>query len=204
MGYISEPIHAIVNRLNRQYFLPAIQREFVWLQPQIIELFDSVMRGYPIGSFLLWELKPENKDKWDVYKFVENFQPDVTHNEIAGTDGVQQLTLVLHGQQRLNALLIGLKGSYVAKKKYLKWNDPAAWVKQFLYLDLFKDSRNEGSNEEIGLRYGFQFFDNPPENDLQHYWWKVGKILDYDDNDKFLDYLLPRTQQDLCPRWTAQ
>ena len=32
------------------------------------------MRGYPISSFLFWELKPENRDKWEIYKFIENFQ----------------------------------------------------------------------------------------------------------------------------------
>ena len=45
MGYTSETIAAVIPRLNVQYFLPAIQREFVWRQDQIICLFDSVMRG---------------------------------------------------------------------------------------------------------------------------------------------------------------
>ena len=43
----------------QDYVLPAIQREFVWSAPQIISLFDSLMRGYPIGSFLFWRLEPE-------------------------------------------------------------------------------------------------------------------------------------------------
>ena len=42
---------------KRQYALPAIQREFVWSQEQICALFDSLMRGYPIGAFLFWEVK---------------------------------------------------------------------------------------------------------------------------------------------------
>ncbi len=37
---------------DREYALPAIQREFVWSQDQICALFDSLMRGYPIGAFL--------------------------------------------------------------------------------------------------------------------------------------------------------
>ena len=68
MSYRSEAIALAIGRMNRQYFLPAIQREFVWKPEQIVQLFDSIMRGYPISSFLFWELKPENRDKWQVYE----------------------------------------------------------------------------------------------------------------------------------------
>lgn len=41
------------------YVLPAIQREFVWdPDTQVTRLFDSLMRGYPIGGFLSWVVKP--------------------------------------------------------------------------------------------------------------------------------------------------
>jgi len=33
---------------------PAFQRQFVWDQKQIIELLQSVIEGFPIGSILLW------------------------------------------------------------------------------------------------------------------------------------------------------
>ena len=44
MPYQSSTIATVINRLNRQYYLPAIQREFVWSPEQIIQLFDSLMR----------------------------------------------------------------------------------------------------------------------------------------------------------------
>lgn len=44
---------------RREYLMPAIQREFVWGPQQIVRLVDSLMRGYPVGSFLLWDVKPE-------------------------------------------------------------------------------------------------------------------------------------------------
>ncbi len=197
MVYRSEPIAVVVDRLNRQYFLPAIQRQFVWLQPQIIQLFDSIMRGYPISSFLFWELKPENRDKWEVYKFIDNFRQDGTHNELASTDGVQQPTLVLDGQQRLSALLIGLKGTFIAKKKYMRWDNPEAWVKQNLFLDLLKDPRLEEDDSETGVRYGFKFMDKLPKNEEGHYWLKVGRILDFDNEDKFEDFL--QSERDKLP-----
>ncbi len=48
---------AIENIDKRKYFLPAIQREFVWGADQIERLFDSLMREYPISSFLFWQVE---------------------------------------------------------------------------------------------------------------------------------------------------
>jgi hypothetical protein len=45
--------------------LPKFQRAFVWEKTQIVKLWDSIARGFPIGSILLWqstlELRSENK-----------------------------------------------------------------------------------------------------------------------------------------------
>lgn len=38
-----------------QIRVPAFQRPFVWRPEQMLDLFDSIERGYPIGSLLLWE-----------------------------------------------------------------------------------------------------------------------------------------------------
>ena len=188
MAYRSDTIATVVRRLNSQYFLPAIQREFVWSTSQVISLFDSIMRGYPISSFLFWELEEQNRDKWEVYKFIENASYGGTRNELANIDGVHQLTLVLDGQQRLTSLLIGLKGIYTTKRKYKRWDDPKAWVRQRLYLDLLKDPKGEAEDGEAGIRYGFQFIETVPSNDGNHYWLKIGRILDFDDEDRFYEF----------------
>jgi len=167
MSYKSDTIATVLKRLNVNYFLPVIQREYVWHQDQIIQLFDSIMRSYPVGSFLFWELDQDNNDKWDVYQFVQNYVQDETHNAQANTEGVQQLTLVLDGQQRLTSLLIGLKGTYTVKKKYLKWNNPRAWVKQSLHLNLFKDPKTSEDDTEEGIRYDFRFFETAPASDRE-------------------------------------
>ena len=52
---------------DRTYLLPAIQRKFVWSSERIEVLFDSIMRGYPISSFMFWEVT-ENKIKNEFYK----------------------------------------------------------------------------------------------------------------------------------------
>nr|WP_282756018.1 DUF262 domain-containing protein [Desulfuromonas thiophila] len=46
---------AINQIVNRRYLLPAIQRKFTWSSSQICVLFDSIMRGYPINTFMFWE-----------------------------------------------------------------------------------------------------------------------------------------------------
>jgi uncharacterized protein with ParB-like and HNH nuclease domain len=63
---IKEAIDKIV---DRTYLLPAIQRKFVWSSDQIEILFDSIMRGYPINSFMFWEVK-EDKVK-NEFKFYQ-------------------------------------------------------------------------------------------------------------------------------------
>jgi uncharacterized protein with ParB-like and HNH nuclease domain len=152
---------------------------------KVIKLFDSLMREYPISSFLFWELRPENRDRWQVYRFIEEARGGGTHNQLASTDGVQQLTLVLDGQQRLTSLFIGLKGTYIAKKKYKKKKSASAWSKQRLYLNLLKDPRITEEDGEQGVRYGFEFHEDTPGNDKDHHWIKVGRVLDFDSDDAF-------------------
>ena len=47
---------AIDNIQHNHYLLPAIQRKFVWSSWQIEILFDSILRGYPINSFMFWKV----------------------------------------------------------------------------------------------------------------------------------------------------
>lgn len=189
MSYRSESIALAINRMNRQYFLPAIQREFVWKPEQIVELFDSIMRRYPISSFLFWELKPENRDKWQAYKFLENVRHGGTHNELANIGGVDTLTMVLDGQQRLTSLLIGLRGTYSMKKKYGRWDSADAWSKQRLHIDLLADPHLNSEGAETNIYYKFAFMEKTPPPDSEHYWFPVLKIMDFDQRQSFEAYL---------------
>ncbi|MCJ7515481.1 MAG: DUF262 domain-containing protein [Dehalococcoidia bacterium] len=188
MAYKSDTVAAVIKRLNTQYLVPAIQRKFIWEPPRVISLFDSIMRGYPIGSFLFWELNDSYRDKWDAYRFVENAIQGGTENKHANVAGVHDLTLILDGQQRLTSLLVGLKGTYEIKKKHKRRDDPDAWSKQRLYVDLLKDHKVEPEDGEEGIYYGFQFIEKTPSNEQGHYWFKVGQILDFDIEDEFYKF----------------
>lgn len=202
MAYSSTTIARIIGQINRNYFLPAIQRPYVWDPDQIVALFDSLMKGYPISSFLFWQVDPSRREDWDIYKFMENFKQGDVHNEMAETNG-RDVTLVLDGQQRLTSLLIGLQGSYTVRRKYSRRGNPENWVRQNLYLDLLRDPAAEVDDEadhvELGVTYGFRFSENPPPKAPGHLWVKVGRILDCSSDDRFdtlaseLDNSLPET-----------
>ena len=55
---------AIVAIQNQEYILPAIQREFVWNTKQIELLFDSILRDYPISTFLFWKVMCHQASKF--------------------------------------------------------------------------------------------------------------------------------------------
>jgi hypothetical protein len=186
LSYSSTNIAGIVDRINNSIFLPAIQRPFVWETSQITALFDSLLNGYPISSFLFWNLDEARRADWEVYKFIDNFRQGGMHNELAETDG-REITLVLDGQQRLTSLLIGLRGTYTTRRKYSRKENPDAWTKQRLYLDLLKSpkSDHEDGEADIGITYGLKFFERMPRNGLDHVWFKVGSILDCTSDDAF-------------------
>lgn len=73
MSYHSKTIKQAVEDIEfEKAFLPAIQRKFVWPRHKIEYLFDSLMRNFPIGSFLFWELKSEKAYEYVFYNFLKN------------------------------------------------------------------------------------------------------------------------------------
>jgi uncharacterized protein with ParB-like and HNH nuclease domain len=61
---------AIDNIFSKKYLLPAIQRELAWNPEQIKKLFDSLMRDYPVGSFLFWYVERERTRHFQFYEFI--------------------------------------------------------------------------------------------------------------------------------------
>ena len=61
------------NIVKRDFLLPAIQREFVWDHEQIVALFDSLMRGYPINSFLFWQVNSDKIRDFQFYDLIRDY-----------------------------------------------------------------------------------------------------------------------------------
>jgi len=99
------------------FWLPNIQRPFVWSEEQICRLFDSILREYPISTLLIWKTKSTIRRR----KFIDNFLPEHRHKLTAFyvPEDDKKKCLVLDGQQRLQSLFIGLMGSYEGRELFL-------------------------------------------------------------------------------------
>lgn len=173
----------------REYVLPAIQREFVWWPEQIECLFDSLMRGYPIGSFLFWMVRRESIEKYKFYDFMLNYhQRDNAHCAAVGPVTRDKIVAVLDGQQRLTALNIGLRGSYAYKLPRRWWNSPDAFPIRHLYLNLL----SEAEENEYDMHYDFSFLTDmeAAKRDETHCWYKVGDILKAKEPIDLHDFLI--------------
>ena len=173
---------------NNRLLLPAIQREFVWTNTQIEWLFDSIMRHYPISSFLFWQVEGNTKHQYKFYSFLKQFRERYqTHNDEFDTSGANDFMAVLDGQQRLASICIGLKGSYAYKLPRTWWNNTEYCIPtRHLYLNIVKRLEDE----EDGRIYDFKFLTKAEYNSEKEKWFKVGDILNlrniYEFN-KFLD-----------------
>ncbi|MBE7556827.1 MAG: DUF262 domain-containing protein [Anaerolineales bacterium] len=178
---------AIDNVHRKKYLLPAIQREFVWSAEQIELLFDSMMRGYPIGSFLFWAVERQNLTNYQFYEFVRDYhERDNTHNPKADILGDADITAILDGQQRLTALYIGLKGSYAYKLPRKRWDNDTAFPKRKLCLNLLSPS------QDYDKEYNFEFLTatERKHRDDNTFWFSVGDILEIKEPHEVNDFLI--------------
>jgi uncharacterized protein with ParB-like and HNH nuclease domain len=179
--YKRETISKIVGLINKSILLPDIQRPFVWEERQIYKLFDSLMRGYPISTFLFWDMSKEDLERIEenaqlpikMYKFLDA-------NDEASKEEVNRsrdsYSLVLDGQQRLTSLYIALRGTqkHQVRKKT---------ITQELYFDVLS---GHGEEDEDGILYQFQFRDRQDgftkveldDEDANHIWVNVKKIYE--------------------------
>jgi len=116
-----------VRILKGDILLPKFQRDFVWEKKKIIDLLDSVSRGYPIGSVLLWQSRQELRSENRIADLeIDLPKPDYPVNYL------------LDGQQRLSTICGAL---------FWQGNDPKSkWniaydlrLRKFVHLDTLDD-----------------------------------------------------------------
>ena len=103
MSYKPSSLFRLIEEMNRSIFLPHIQRPFVWEEDQMLRLFDSLMRNYPIQTFLFWRTKDEIKAR----KFMERVDWDADLSDFYDLSKSKkdiEKVFVLDGQQRLQTL----------------------------------------------------------------------------------------------------
>jgi hypothetical protein len=111
-----------------QIKLPRFQREFVWDKEQSAKLIDSILKGFPIGTFIFWKTKEELRS----YKELGNHRlPETPKGDYA--------QYILDGQQRITSLYAIRKGIRITKDG-----------KEIDYKDIFIDlSYDQERDEQI-------------------------------------------------------
>ncbi len=181
---------AIDNILLRKYLIPAIQRKFVWSSGQIEVLFDSIMRGYPINSFMFWSINtPEIKNDFKFYQFLTEYRQFFKEDNIdIDTKGNDDFYAIIDGQQRLTSLYLGLKGSYAYKMARKWWrDDQESLPTRRLYLNLLSPVKDN----ERSMKYDFRFLtDSESQREDEHTkWYRVNEILKWSNKNEFWKYL---------------
>lgn len=183
MGYLPEiTIAEAVHRIQRgELILPAIQREYVWKPSQVLGLFDSLMRGYPVGGFLSWKVEPETASKFRFYGFMRDYNAlSNRHNPDADPVAGRPVTAVLDGQQRLTSFNIGLRGTYAYKLPRAWSNLAGSYPARRLYLNVL----GEAEENEAGLRYDFRFLTDAQfaasSEDPERHWFAVQRVFEAD------------------------
>lgn len=191
--YTSTTIYEAMNCIaTNQYLLPAIQRKYVWSTEQIELLFDSIMREYPINSFMLWKITDKKvKQTQKFYTFLTDYcqkfgedNPDAPSRLLKN-----DFFAVIDGQQRMTSIYIGLNGTYRYKKPSKWWIDSEENLPtRRLYLNLKAPLQTGIDNE---MQYEFSFLSQEDldsySEDENYIWFKVGDILNFHDlNDVFM------------------
>lgn len=185
MAYSSLSIRQLIKDISAsKYYLPAIQRKFVWDEEKICKLFNSIMQDYPIGTFLFWELTAKKANEYTFYEFLKNYHERDSKNQLVNYDFPFEISGILDGQQRISSIYIALQGVYCTRKKYAKTTNNNAYPERKMHINLLNDD------------YEFKFLtDKDAQNSKSGYFYLVRNILseleDPDaDSDNIVDELI--------------
>lgn len=194
--------------------IPPFQRNFVWKQQQIIELLDSVVNDYPIGSVLLWETNEDLPSKRNIGGY-----------NLPESKAEYPINYVLDGQQRITSIFgvfsIGLEYEDLENnvdifeiyydlptKKFINKKDPEFSNKSFpikLIFDNYhfnnylqeQNFNQEETKEAVKLQGIFQDYDIPTVTIKKRNKNEVGIIFERINNTG-----KPLSTLDLMIAWT--
>lgn len=97
----SDLIHEIEKGIIK---VPKFQRDFVWSLEKTAKLLDSILKGYPIGTFIFWQ----TDERINEIKNIGNL-------ELPETPDGTKVQYVLDGQQRITSLFAAYRGAVIQK-----------------------------------------------------------------------------------------
>ncbi len=175
---------AIIKIKNDEYVMPVFQRQYVWSLEQIEKLWDSILLGYPIATFLFWHISDDNVSS-DTYfcKFLREAifncrkQAESTNYTLSKIDLNKTHTAVLDGQQRLTSIYLSLFGdAFIRQKHARKKSSSGLLAKLIIELDKHKTSVDE--EEYNSKKYGIKYTDKIGM--LSPTQFEVRKILNHE------------------------
>ena len=103
----------LINEIQKGIIkIPKFQREFVWSIEKTAKLLDSILKGYPIGTFILWQTDERINDIKNVGNLAIPDTPEGT-----------KVQYVLDGQQRITSLFAAYLGAEIQKTGEKKITD---------------------------------------------------------------------------------
>jgi Protein of unknown function DUF262 len=112
----SEPLHQLLDRARSDdgatVLIPDLQRPYVWTPNQVALLIDSMIRGWPFGTLLMWKIgqgEIQNIPHRQFWRVVDSTQ-NGSGSAITRKDPPASYHMVLDGQQRVQSLLLALGG----------------------------------------------------------------------------------------------
>lgn len=153
---------AMQNIETGKYVMPAFQRQYVWSMEQIEKLWDSILQGYPISTFLYWHIDDSNVTG-DTYfcdfmhdvRFDSTKRADDVNYELRAVNLSISDTAVLDGQQRLTSLFISLFGtSNIRPKNQRRANTTSIVTKLLIELNENKiDTQDEYNEKKFDIKF---------------------------------------------------
>lgn len=183
----SKRICEVLPQLNTSLFIPCLQRDYCWNQNQVKMLWDSLLRGLPLGSLLIWGDEEEGARKEPAYSFIQHY---VDERAYSWDDGPQRYSqrysfeelpesysLVLDGQQRLTSFYLSLTGSFTTRKHGGWKSNRDAWNQRELHFDLLSGSKTEDHDRDLVYDFSFRKGSGLSESG-DSYWFPVNELVD--------------------------
>ncbi len=183
--YDSKKIFEVIDEIeDGRMLLPALQRNFVWSEDKICDLFESLMHDYPIGTFLFWELKQERMQDYVFNQFVTSFDERKGKNNQRGdritTFNKEKYIGILDGQQRITSIYLGVRGSFQTKIAGRKKSDPNAYEDRYLCINILHNPEIRQDTDNV-----FSFLMNGDtkrlvvaEDGTRYFWIRVKDIFE--------------------------
>lgn len=199
MSYKNQTILKTIKGINNIYYLPSIQRKFVWSMQQIEDLFDSILQGYPIGTFLFWSVEkgdnPSHIDQYVFYEFINKYcdkdDSEFIQKKLSKPSCKDKIIAVLDGQQRLSSLYCAIQGSYAVKtSKKISPDNP--YPPRELYLNLLYEPKLETDSAN---EFKFLTESEAEKKDIDQYWLKVKEVIKWSSDEGGVVYVKKQAKE---------